>query len=149
VTPSSSASVTAYRQGQTQRQCSLPRLEAELDRTPRRAIRTRRDLTERVALMQGALSRTELKLEGLDGQISDLTQQVRRHEQDRHDRIEQQRRIPTLPKPADPLGYLEPSRSVRLAIQNADLARISQLSRLSQPDVVYRAPDRSGPNRSR
>ena len=136
-------------QGQAQRQWSLPGLEAELDRTPRRAIRTRRDLTERVTQMRISANTTEVKLATLDGQISDLTRQLRGHEQDRQDRIEQQRRTPTLPKPADPIGYLQPSRSVRIAIQASQLAQMSQLSRLSQPDVNYGAPDRSGPSRSR
>ena len=68
-------------QEQTVRQGSVPRLEAELDRAPRRLIRTRRDLTERVTVMQEAVNKTELTLEGLDGQISQLTQQVRGHEQ--------------------------------------------------------------------
>ena len=97
-------------QDQTQRQWSLPGLEAELDRTPRRSIRRRRDLTDRVALMQEAVRKTKLTLEGLDGQISELSQQIRGHEQDRQDRIQMQRRTPPTPKPADPLGYLEPSR---------------------------------------
>jgi hypothetical protein len=137
-------------QDQAQRQWSLPGLEAELDRTPRRAIRTRRDLTERVTQMREAVNTTDHNLATLDAQISDLTRQVRGHEQDRQDRIEQQRRTPPPPKPADPIGYLEPSRSVRMAIHSADRAQIAAtLSRLSQPDVDHRAPDRSGPSRSR
>lgn len=133
-------------QEQTQRQWSLRLDQAELDRTPRRAIRTRRDLTERVTQLHEDVNKTDLKLEGLDGQISELTRQLRGHEQDRQDRIEQHRWIPPTPEPADPLGYLEPSRSVRIAINNAHL---TQISRLSQPDVVYRPPDRGGPSRSR
>jgi hypothetical protein len=123
--------------------------QAKLDQTPRRSIRKRRDLTERVAQLHEAVNKTDLTLQALDGQISDLTRQVRGHEQDRLDRIEQQRRTRPAPKPADPLGYLEPSRSVRQAIQASQVAQISQRSRLSRPDVVYRAPDRSGPSRGR
>ncbi len=133
-------------QEQTERQWTLPREQAELDRTPRRAIRRRRDLTERVTAMQEALNNTDQQLQRLDGQISELTRQVRGYEQDRHDRIEQQRWAPPTPEPVDPLGYLEPSRRDRRAIQASQLA---QLSRLSQPDVVYRAPQRGGPSRSR
>jgi hypothetical protein len=136
-------------QDQTQRQWSLRLDQAELDRIPRRAIRHRRDLTERVTQVREAVSKSDLRLEALDGQISDLTRQLRGHEQDRQDRIEQQRWTRPAPKPADPLGYLEPSRSVRMAIQASQVAQISQLSRLSQPDVAYRAPGRGGPSRSR
>ncbi len=133
-------------QEQTQRQWSLRLDQAELDRTPRRAIRRRRDLTERVTQLHEAVSKTDLTLKGLDGQISELTRHVRGHVQDRQDRIEQQRWTSPAPKPADPLGYFEPSRSVRVAIQASQLA---ELSRLSQPDVVYRAPQRGRPSRSR
>jgi hypothetical protein len=137
-------------QDQTQRQLSLRLDQAELDRTPRRAIRRRRDLTERVTQLHEAVNKTDLRLEALDGQISDLTRQVRGHEQDRQERIQEQSWTRPAPKPADPLGYLEPSRSVRMAMHNADRAQIAaRLSRLSQPDVSYRAPDRSGPSRSR
>jgi len=133
-------------QEQTERQWTLPLDEAELDRTPRRAIRRRRDLTDRVTAMQEALSTTDQQLERLDGQISELTRHVRGYEQDRHDRIEQQRWAPPTPEPVDPLGYLELSRRDRRAIQASQLA---ELSRPSQPDVVYRAPERGGPSRSR
>jgi len=133
-------------QEQTQRQWTLPQEQAELDRTPRRAIRRRRDLTERVTAMQQALSTTDHQLETLDGQISELTRQLRGYEQDRHDRIAQQRWAPPPSEPVDPLGYLEPSRRDRMAIQ---AWQVAQLSRLSQPDVVYRAPQRGGPSRSR
>jgi len=132
-------------QEQTERQWTLPLEQAELDRTPRRAIRRRRDLTDRVTAMQEALRITDQQLQGLDGQISDLTRQVRGYEQDRQDRIEQQRWASPPSQPVDPLGYLEPSRRARMAIQASQLA---QLSHLSQADVVYRAPQRGGPSRS-
>jgi len=133
-------------QEQTERQWSLPLEQAELDRTPRRAIRRRRDLTDRVRAMHEALRTTDQQLQGLDGQISELTRHVHGYERDRQDRIAQQRWSPPTPAPVDPLGYLEPSRRDRSAIQASQLA---QLSRLSQPDVVYRAPQRGGPSRSR
>ena len=136
-------------QDQTERQWSLPHDQAELERTPRRSFRLRRDLTERMAAKQKTVVSVAARLEAFDGQISDLTRQIRGHEQDRRDRIEQQRRTPPTPEPADPLGYLEPSRIVRAAIQNADRARIAEITRQIQTDVVYRAPDRGGPSRSR
>lgn len=91
-------------QEQTQRRWSLPLDQRELDRTPRRAIRRRRDLTERVTAMQEALNNTDQQLQGLDGQISELTQQLRGYERDRHDRIEQQRWAPPRPEPVDSAG---------------------------------------------
>lgn len=133
-------------QEQTERQWTLPLDQAELDRTPRRAFRRRRDLTDRVTAMQEALRTTDQQMERLDGQIGDLTRQVRGHEQDRQDRIATQRWAPPTPTPVDPPGYLEPSRRARMAIQAGQLA---QLSHLSQADVVYRAPQRGGPSRSR
>ncbi|MGI8682299.1 MAG: AAA family ATPase [Mycobacteriales bacterium] len=133
-------------QEQTERRWTLPLEQAELERTPRRAFRRRRDLTERVTAMHEALRTTDQQLQGLDGQISELTRQVRGHEQGRQDRIEAQRWAPPPSEPVDPLGYLEPSRRDRSAIQASQLA---ELSRLSQPDAVYRAPQRGGPSRSR
>jgi len=136
-------------QEQTQRQWTLPLDQAELDRTPRRAFRRRRDLTDRVIATHEALRTADRQLQGLDGQISELTRQVRGHEQGRQDRIEAQRWAPPPSEPVDPLGYLEPSRRDRRAIQASQLAQLAELSRLSQPDVVYRAPQRGGPSRSR
>jgi len=133
-------------QEQTERQRTLPQEQAELDRTPRRAIRRRRDLTDRVTAKQETVVNVDGRLEALDDQISELTRQVRGHEQDRHDRIAQQRWAPPPSEPVDPLGYLEPSPRDRRAIQASQLA---QISRLSQSDVVYRAPQRGGPSRSR
>jgi hypothetical protein len=86
--------------------------------TPRRAIRRRRDLTERVTAIQ-ALGN------GDPPEISDLTGQVRVHERYRQDRIQAQ---------ADE----------RIAIPKAHL---TQIFRLLHPDVTYRAPERGGPNR--
>ena len=90
-------------QDQTEQQWSLRLDQAELDRTvERRAIRHRRDLTERVAQLREAVSMTDLTVEYLDGQISDLTRQHCGHEQDRRDRIPAQRWMPPTPKPVDP-----------------------------------------------
>jgi len=133
-------------QEQTERQRTLPQEQAELDRTPRRAIRRRRDLTDLIAAKRETVVNVDGRLEALDGQISELTRQLRGYEQRRHDRIAQRRWAPTTPMPADPLGYLEPSQRDRMAIQASQLA---QISRLSQQDVVDRAPQRSGPSRTR
>jgi conjugative relaxase-like TrwC/TraI family protein len=133
-------------QEQTERRWSVPHAQAELDQAPRRAIRRRRDLTERITATQEALSRGDRRLEALDDQISDLTGQLQAQERDRENRIKQQRRTPPAPEPADPLGYLEPSPRERTAIQNAHR---TQMTGLSRPDVPYRAPQRGGPSRSR
>jgi len=70
-------------QEQAQRQWRLPLDQAELDRTPRRAFRRRRD---------------------------PLTRQVRGYEWDRQQRVDAQQRTPPTPKAVDPLDYLEPAR---------------------------------------
>jgi hypothetical protein len=149
-------------QEQTQRGWQLPGAAAELDGMPRRAMRRRRDLTDRLTHMHEAYTGAERDLAGLDTQISTLTQQVRGFEQDREARIQAQQRTRPTPSPSpttprapasslvDPLGYLEPSRRARLASQARRLSQPPRRPSLTpSPDVVYRAPDRGGPSRSR